>query len=322
VSADIDTTITCRDDKTEILVGLRQPQKIISPKFFYDEAGSRLFDEICRQPEYYPTRTELDIMHRHIDDIVHLIGPRASIIEFGSGSSIKTRLLLEKLIEPAVYVPVDISREHLAQTAASLSADFPDIEILPICADFTQPFALPTPKTPPEKNIVFFPGSTIGNFSTRDAINLMRVMRTEARNDGALLIGVDLEKPKIILERAYNDAAGVTAKFNLNLLIRFNREYDADFELRAFEHEAVYDEKEKRIEMRLISLRRQSVHIAGARIDLDVGEYIVTEHSHKYSPDRFADMTRQAGFEFCQAWSDADNLFSVQYLTAAEIEQE
>ena len=281
----------------------------------------RLFDEICRQPEYYPTRTELDIMRRHIDEIVHLIGPRASIIEFGSGSSIKTRLLLEKLIEPAAYVPVDISREHLVQIAKSLSADFPGIEVLPICADFTRPFSLPTPKIPPEKNIVFFPGSTIGNFSTRDAINLLQVMRTEARNDGALLIGIDLEKPTEILEPAYNDAAGVTAKFNLNLLTRFNHEYDADFELPAFEHEAVYDENEKRIEMRLISLRRQSVRIAGARIDLDAGEYIVTEHSHKYSPDRFEHMARQAGFEPCQAWSDPDNLFRVQYLTAAEIKQ-
>jgi len=311
-----DNTIASRDEEIEILAGLRQRQKTISPKFFYDETGSQLFDEICRQPEYYPTRTEVAIMQQHADEIAHLIGPRASIIEFGSGSSIKIRLLLEKLIEQAAYVPVDISREYLAQTNERLAIEFPDIEVLPVCADFTRPFDLPTPKIPPKKNIVFFPGSTIGNFSTNDAIDLMRVMRIEARDNGALLIGFDLEKPKKIVERAYNDAAGVTARFNLNLLTRINREYDADFQLQAFEHEAVYDENEKRIEMRLISLRRQAVHFAGACIELDADEYIVTEHSHKYSPDRFADMTKLAGFELVQAWSDADSLFSVQYLTA------
>ena len=306
-------------DELEIVAGLKQRQKAISPKFFYDETGSHLFDEICRQPEYYLTRTELGIMRQHISEIVRLIGPQASIIEFGSGSSIKTRLLLEKLIEPAAYVPVEISREHLEQTTRSLAADFPDIEILPVCADFTHPFDLPTPKTPPIKNVVFFPGSTIGNFSRQDAIDLIRVMRTEARNDGALLIGFDLEKPKDIVERAYNDAAGITAEFNLNLLARINREYDADFDLQAFRHKAVYDEDQNRIEMRLISLRRQAVHVAGTRFELDTDEYIVTEHSHKYSPDRFEDMTRQGGFKLSQAWNDADNLFSVQYLTAAEI---
>jgi len=316
MSARINTAIMLSDDKKEIAAGLRQSQKTISPKFFYDETGSRLFEEICRQPEYYPTRTELGIMHRHIDKIVQLIGPRASIIEFGSGSSLKTRLLLEELIEPAAYVPVDISREHLALTTGKLAADFPDIEVLPVCADFMQPFALPTPETPPVKNIVFFPGSTIGNFSTKDAIDLMCVMRAEAKDDGALLIGFDLEKPKEILEQAYNDAAGVTAKFNLNLLTRCNREYGADFELEAFRHEAVYDKNKKRIEMRLISLRRQAINVAGVHVELDAGEFIVTEHSHKYSPDRFEDMARQAGFEPCQAWSDADNLFRVQYMTA------
>lgn len=319
MSASINTEIAGLNDENEILAGLRQPQKTISPKFFYDEAGSQLFDKICRQPEYYPTRTELGIMRRHIDEIAHLIGPCASIIEFGSGSSIKTRLLLEKLDRLAAYVPVDISREHLAQTTKSLAADFPDIEVLPVCTDFTQTFALPTPRILPLKNIVFFPGSTIGNFPTPDAVNLMRVMRTEAKDDGALLIGVDLEKPKHILEPAYNDAAGVTAEFNLNLLTRINREYAADFELRKFEHQAIYDESEKRIEMRLISLNRQTVHVAGTYIELDAGEYIVTEHSHKYSPDQFEKMVKQAGFEPCQAWSDADNLFSVQYLTAADI---
>ncbi len=310
------SAINYHDDEKEILTGLRQPQKTIAPKFFYDETGSRLFDEICRQPEYYPTRTELGIMQRHMDEIAGLIGPCASIIEFGSGSSIKTRLLLEKLTEPAAYVPVDISREYLAQTTRSLAADFPDIEVLPVCADFTRPFDLPTPEILPVKNIIFFPGSTIGNFSTQDAVDLMRVMRIEAKDNGALLIGFDLEKSKNIIECAYNDAAGITAEFNLNLLTRFNREYDADFELRAFQHEAVYDEDKKRIEMRLVSLCKQVVQIAGTRIELDEGEYSVTEHTHKYSPERFSVMTQQAGFEPARTWSDVENLFGVQYLTA------
>ena len=317
MSARTDTVLPICTDEQEIVAGLSKPQKTISPKFFYDAKGSKLFEEICRQPEYYPTRTELGIMCRHIEQIADLIGPRASIIEFGSGSSLKTRFLLRELNKPAAYVPVDISREHLAQTTESLSAEFPEIEVLPICADFTQPFELPTPRTTPETNIVFFPGSTIGNFSVHDAIDLMRVMRTEAKDDGALLIGFDLEKSKEIIEPAYNDAAGVTAEFNLNLLTRFNRDYGANFELDAFEHEAVYDENRRRIEMRLISLHKQEVHIAGSRIELDADEYIVTEHSHKYSPERFNDMARQAGFETCKTWRDKNNLFSVQYLTAA-----
>jgi L-histidine Nalpha-methyltransferase len=312
------TDTTLHTDEQEILTGLKQPQKIISPKFFYDEAGSRLFDEICRQPEYYPTRTELDIMHQHIDEIVHLIGPSASLIEFGSGSSIKTRLLLDKLNALAAYVPVEISREHLSQVTQSLATDFPEIEVLPVCADFTQPFDLPTPKILPIKNIVFFPGSTIGNFSSKEAINLLRVMRTEARSDGALLIGFDLEKPKTLVEPAYNDAAGVTAKFNLNLLARLNREHSANFKLQEFAHEAIYDVDKKRIEMRLISLCRQAVHISGERIELNAGEYIVTEHSHKYSLDRFKSMARQAGFEPRQTWTDTNNLFCVQFLTAID----
>lgn len=316
MSVQINTAPVVNDDEDEILTGLRKQQKTISPKFFYDETGSQLFDEICEQPEYYPTRTELGIMEKYVDEMAQLVGPRASIIEFGSGSSIKTRLLLERLNRPTAYVPVEISGEHLAQTANDLAAEFPEIEVLPVCADFTQPFDVPRPKTTPAQNVVFFPGSTIGNFSTADAIDLMRVMRNEAGNDGSLLIGVDLEKPREILEPAYNDAAGATADFNLNLLTRLNREHDADFELQAFEHKAIYDEKEKRIEMRLISLSKQSVKVAGAHIEFDEGEHIVTEHSHKYSSDRFGKMARQAGFEPRRTWKDDDELFSVRFLTA------
>jgi dimethylhistidine N-methyltransferase len=304
------------EDETDILAGLREDQKRIAPKYFYDDAGSKLFESICSQPEYYPTRTELSIMKSNIAEISELIGPRASVIEFGSGSSVKTRMLLSRLIEPAVYVPVDISKEPLAQAASDIAAEFNNLEVLPVCADFTQPFDLPTPRVMPERNLVFFPGSTIGNFSRQEAIDLLRVMRAEAKDDGGLLIGVDLEKPKEILESAYNDSAGVTAAFNLNLLKRLNREYGADFDLNTFKHRAIYDEEESRIEMRLVSMTKQRVVVAGQRFSLNEGEYIVTEHSHKYSVDRFEIMSRTAGFSLKSVWTDPQNLFSVQYLEA------
>ena len=305
------------DDKLEILGGLSKSQKQISPKYFYDEIGSRLFDEICEQPEYYPTRTELGIMETNIGEIADLIGPQASIIELGSGSSLKTRLLLEHLPDLAAYVPVDISREMLTSAAEDLSSDYPDIEVLPVCADFTQPFELPTPRVMPQMNLVFFPGSTIGNLEEQNALSLMRTMRQEAKDGGALLIGVDLVKPPAILEPAYNDAAGVTADFNLNLLERLNREHAADFSLDAFEHEAIYDAEHRRIEMRLVSLEKQRVRVAGETFDLEDGEYIVTEHSHKYSLDQFRTMAEGTGFSVQQVWTDDDEFFSVQYLRAA-----
>jgi len=305
------------DDALDILQSLNRKPKHISPKYFYDEAGSLLFDEICLQPEYYPTRTELDILNSHITELADLVGPRASIIEFGSGSSLKTRLLLAHLNELAAYVPVDISREQLANSAVNVSRDFPDVEVLPVCADFTRPFDLPSPRVEPMRNLVFFPGSTIGNFEKSAAMDLLRVMREEAKDDGALLIGVDVVKPKEILEPAYNDAAGVTAEFNLNLLTRLNREHDAKFDLRAFEHSAIFDEENSRIEMRLVSIKKQRIEVAGEHFDFEAGEYIVTEHSHKYSPEEFESMARKAGFSIEAVWLDSDELFSVQYLVAA-----
>lgn len=312
----LDLEPAANDDERELVGGLSRDPKQISPKYFYDDAGSKLFEQICEQPEYYPTRTELDIMREHMQEIATLCGSRASLIEFGSGSSLKTRLLLEHLDKPAAYVPVDISREHLLEASEELASDYPEIEILPVRADFTRPFDLPQPKVMPERNIVYFPGSTIGNFQTEEAIDLMRVMREEARDDGALLIGVDLEKPKEVLEPAYNDAAGVTADFNLNMLRRLNREYDATFDLDAFRHHAVFDEDNSRIEMRLISLRRQAVHVAGERFELAEGEYIVTEHSHKYAPEQFAGMAAEAGFSLQKVWTDDAEMFSVQFLIA------
>ncbi|MEQ9561820.1 MAG: L-histidine N(alpha)-methyltransferase [Woeseiaceae bacterium] len=302
------------EDLNEILTGLSLQQKTLSPKFFYDEYGSELFDEITRLPEYYPTVTELGIMQDNIDEIADLIGTQASLIEFGSGSNLKIRLLLQHLRQPAVYVPVDISRDYLVAAAEDLAKDFPHIEILPVAADFTMPFDLPNPRIMPKRNIVYFPGSTIGNFSPQEALGLLEVMYQEAGEDGGLLIGVDLQKDPAVIERAYNDAAGVTAEFNLNILRRINREFGANFDLASFEHLAPYNESKGRIEMYLRSKRAQRVTVAGRKFLLREGECILTEHSHKYSIDGFRALAARAGFTVERVWTDDRRWFSVQYL--------
>ena len=301
------------DDLVEILAGLGQPAKTISPKFFYDDAGSKLFDAICGLPEYYPTKTELRIMRENIDEIANLIGEQASLIEFGSGSSRKTRILLDHLHDLAAYVPVDISRDHLLETAACIRSDYPAIEVLPVVADFTQPFRLPSPKVMPVKNIVYFPGSTIGNFSSDAAHELMKVMHQEAGENGALLIGADLQKDKALLERAYNDSEGVTAEFNLNVLRRLNREFGGTFDLDGFRHRAVYNEDAGRIEMYLDSVTDQSAAVGGRTFRFAEGESINTEHSYKYTLEGFAAMAQAAGFLVERVWVDPEGLFSVQY---------
>lgn len=300
-------------DLAEILRGLRREPKSLSPKFFYDDRGSTLFEQITQLPEYYLTAAELAIMERHVREMAALVGPQASLIEFGSGSSTKTRILLEHLDRLAAYVPVDISREHLLAAAAQLAADFPHIEVLPVAADFTHPFELPSPRVMPVRNIVYFPGSTIGNFTPPAALDLLRVMHHEAAEDGALLIGVDLKKDKAVLERAYNDSAGVTAEFNLNMLRRLNREFGADFNLERFHHRAVYNEASGRIEMHLVSAGEQAVSIGGETFHFDAGEAIRTEYSHKYTLKEFGDMAAQTGFEVSKVWTDERELFSVQY---------
>jgi len=307
------STSTDQDELAEIIQGLNQPEKMISPKYFYDERGSQLFDAITHLPEYYPTETELDIMRDNIVEIVKLVGPHASLIEFGSGSSRKTRILLENLSDLAVYVPVDISEEHLLASADSIRAEFPQLEVLPVVADFTQSFALPDPKVMPLRNVVYFPGSTIGNFTEEAALELLEVMYAEAGADGALLIGVDLQKDPEVIERAYNDSAGVTAEFNLNVLRHLNREFGADFAVDAFAHSAEYNEDENRVELRLISSEDQDVSIGDKEIVIQKDETILTEYSHKYTIDGFAALVERAGFTVAKAWTDADDLFSVQY---------
>jgi L-histidine N-alpha-methyltransferase len=302
------------DELDEIIDGLSQPEKMISPKYFYDERGSRLFDQITRLPEYYPTETELGIMRAHVDEIASLVGKDASLIEFGSGSSLKTRVLLEHMDDLAAYVPVDISEDHLLDSALQIRAEFPWLEVLPVVADFTQAFQLPSPAIMPVRNVVYFPGSTIGNFTHGAAHELLRVMYQEAGEGGALLIGVDLQKDPDIIRRAYNDSAGVTAKFNLNMLRHLNREFDTDFDLDTFEHSAEYNEEKGRVEIRLVSDQDQEVSVGDTSFTINKDEAILTEYSHKYTLDGFAAMAGEAGFRVTRVWTDEEQLFSVQYL--------
>jgi dimethylhistidine N-methyltransferase len=299
----------------EVVAGLSRayPSRALPTAYLYDERGSQLFDEICELEEYYPTRTELALMEAKIDEMAAAIGPRALLVEYGSGSSIKTQILLEHLIEPVGYVPVDISREHLLASAEKIAAQHPGLEVLPVCADFTQPFDVPTPQAEPERRVIYFPGSTVGNFLPEHAVALMTTMADEVGPDGGLLIGVDLRKDKVKLEAAYDDAKGVTAEFNLNLLRRINRELGGDFDLSGYEHEAVYDESNGRIEMRLVSLRDQTVHVGGHAFELRAGERVHTEYSHKYTIGGFAELARRAGFAQRNVWVDDANLFSVHY---------
>ncbi|MEJ0034577.1 MAG: L-histidine N(alpha)-methyltransferase [Gammaproteobacteria bacterium] len=300
----------------DVLTGLRASPKHISPMYFYDALGSELFDRICELKEYYPTRTELRILEQNGNDIARCIGEDALLVEFGSGSSMKTRQLLDRLPSLAAYVPVDISRSHLMNAARSISESYPHLEVMPVCADFTQPFLLPTPRKAASRVVVFFPGSTIGNFDPTAALNLMRVMRGVAGKTGGLVVGTDLVKDVDVLIRAYDDAEGVTAAFNLNVLRRFNSEMGANFDLAQFRHRAVWNAQASRIEMHLVSQRRQSVTLAGETLEFEADEAIVTEHCHKYTVARFASQAARAGWKANAHWLDDRGYFSVNYLEA------
>jgi len=298
----------------DALAGLRQPSKTLPCKYFYDAEGSKLFDQICTLPEYYPTRTELGILRAHAAEMARCLGPELLLIEYGSGSSVKTRLLLDRLARPSAYVPVDISREHLFETALALRLDYPQLAVLPVCADFSAPFAPPRALRPALRRAVYFPGSTIGNFSEAGAVALMAGVARLVGPGGAFLVGVDLKKDPRVLERAYDDAAGVTAAFDRNLLARMNRELDADFDLRRFSHRAVWVPAASRIEMHLVSDVEQVVHLDGVEIHFARGESICTEHSHKYTRTGFARLARRAGLAVRRVWTDRAARFSVQYL--------
>ena len=303
------------DFHAEVVRGLSQDEKTLPCKFFYDARGSQLFDQICEQPEYYPTRTEAAIMRDHGPAMAAALGPDVRLIEYGSGSSTKTRILLDHLPCPAAYVPMDISRQHLMRSAGRLAAAYPHIEVLPVCADYTQPFSLPPSSRRAARTVVYFPGSTIGNFSPSQAECFLSDMGHIAGRDGGLLIGVDLKKSPTTLEPAYNDRQGVTAAFNLNLLARINRELCGDFDLDQWEHYAFYNEAAGRIEMHLLSLREQTARVGSARFTFEEDETIWTECSHKYSLSDFAIRAERAGWQVAQVWTDSERRFSVQYLT-------
>ena len=302
--------------RREILDGLGSAQKTLPAKYFYDERGSRLFEEICELPEYYPTRTEIQILRDHAAEIRSRLGAHQLLIEFGTGSGQKTRLLLAAL-QPQLYYSVDISQEQLLKATAALSVDFPQTKITAIVADYTHAFSLPDlgPKNALAKH-VFFPGSTIGNFTPIAAQAFLRGVH-ELAAPGGLLIGVDLKKSPAVLNAAYNDRKGVTAAFNLNLLARLNREFDANFNLDLFQHHAFYNEQEGRIEMHLLSLVAQTVTIAGRRVAFDARESIHTENSYKYSVAEFQTLAIAAGFKPAAVWVDDEALFSVHYLVTA-----
>ncbi|MEX1828908.1 L-histidine N(alpha)-methyltransferase [Luteibacter sp. CQ10] len=297
--------------------GLSAKPKKLPSRLFYDERGSALFEAICEQPEYYLTRTEIAIMRDHAADIAATLGPEVRLVEYGSGSGIKTRMLLEHLESPAAYVPVEISRSALMESVAVLAAEFPDVPMQPVCADFTQPLRLPVALRSPRRTVIYFPGSTIGNFESKDALKILRQMRAEMSAGGGILIGVDLKKDPAEIEAAYNDAAGVTRDFTLNMLVRLNREIGTDFDVAAFRHRARYNALAGRIETALVSTKRQDVRLGNETYAFREDEAMQVEYSCKYSLDDFAQMAEKAGLSVEKVWMDEDKRFSVQYLVRA-----
>jgi dimethylhistidine N-methyltransferase len=296
-----------------VLKGLGRNPKSIPCKFLYDARGSALFEEICRLPEYYPTRTEIAILEQNAAAIAARIGPHSRLIEFGAGAITKARILLRALDRPSAYVPVDISRELLRDAAVSLAEDFPSLSVVAVCADYTRPFTLPALPGPSGKRVGFFPGSTIGNFDPDAAADFLANYAGILGPGGEMLIGVDLKKDPVILDAAYNDRAGVTAEFNLNLFERINRELDGDLDINRFEHVAFYNETEGRIEIYIRSLANQEAWVAGIPILFAKGELIHTEYSYKYSVAEFRALAGRAGFRAVETWTDPAELFSVHY---------
>lgn len=298
----------------DLLQALGTRPHAISPKYFYDAEGSRLFDRICTLPEYYPTRTEQEILQRSVGEMAALAGPVAEIVEFGAGSLRKVRLLLDAFDAPARYLPIDISGEHLRDAAAVLRREFAGLEVQPVVADYTQQLALP-PAAGAGKRIGFFPGSTIGNFTPQEAEAFLQRAAALLRG-GALVLGADLVKDPAVLHAAYNDAQGVTAQFNLNLLARANRELGANFVLPQYAHYAFYNAPEQRIEMHLVSRVRQTVSLCGEKFTLDEGESLHTENSYKFTVDGLRALAARAGFRPGPVWTDPGRLFSVHWLHA------
>ncbi|GJE59316.1 L-histidine N(alpha)-methyltransferase [Methylobacterium trifolii] len=297
----------------DLLAGFAKPQKSLPAKYFYDAAGSDLFEAITRLPEYYPTRTELRILDDHGTEIAASLAPGAALVEFGSGSTVKVRRLLRHLPDLRAYVPVDVSESFLRSEAAALQADFPHLAIAPVAADFTRDFDLPD-SLGDSPCAGFFPGSTLGNFEPAEAIRLLRQFGATLGQGATLVVGIDLVKDKAVLEAAYDDAAGITGAFNLNLLARINRELSGAFDLGSFAHRAVFNDHDSRIEMHLVSRQAQAVSVAGRTFRFADGESIHTESSYKYTIPGFRRLAAEAGWSPLQVWTDPDALFSIHAL--------
>ena len=300
--------------RAEVLAGLRGRQKTLPSKLLYDERGSELFEQICETEEYYPTRTELGILRGHGPEIGASIGAQPLLIEYGSGSSRKTRILLDHLEDPVGYVPIEISRHALQKSSRSLAAAYPGLEVLPVCADYTTEFPIPQPTRQPACRLLYFPGSTIGNFEPARARDFLAHMGRMVGRGGSVLLGVDLKKQTAVLEKAYNDPKGVTAAFNCNILRHINRELGARFPLDIFHHRSIYNAEKGRVEMHLVCERELALDCAGATIHFGVGETIHTENSYKYSLAEFAVLAGSAQLRVARVWTDSQDLFSVQQL--------
>lgn len=298
----------------DVCAGLGAAPKFLPSKYFYDARGSQLFEDITRQPEYYLTRVEIALLDACMAGIAAAIGAQAHVVEYGSGSGRKTRQLLAGLHDPVAYTPIEISPSTVLDSTRRLASAFPQIEMLPVCADFTQPVELPVPTREPRRTLVFFPGSTLGNFTADVAVTLLRSMRTTMGARGQALVGIDLDKDPATLEAAYNDAAGVTAAFTLNLLARLNREIGSDFDLDGFRHRAVYARERGRIETFLVSQRAQRVCVRGERFEFAAGEAMQVEYSHKYTEAGFAALAARAGLRVVERWNDPRDWFGLRLL--------
>ena len=327
LSNDFEQSILRETLLNEVVAGLSQPQKRMNPKFFYNELGSKLFDEICKQPEYYPTRVENVILQDYANDMAELLGQPDILIEYGSGTSQKVEILLDRLPELSAYVPIEISKETLLQSSERLRAKYTKLKVIPICADFTTGLELPLfhiskstvkPAGKLLKRVAFFPGSTLGNFESQAAKRFLIDATDHVGWKGGLLVGIDLKKDPAILESAYNDAEGLTARFNLNLLTHLNLLFESDFDLNGFYHRAVYNKNFGRVEMHLVSNREQMVHLGGMELGFKKWETIHTESSYKYSLEDFYLLAEKSGFHPIKTWTDPEKLFSVHYLEVTE----
>lgn len=303
--------------REEVLRSLAKSPRELPCKFFYDERGAQLFQQICELPEYYITRTEIEILRLHGAEMAKALGPQIELIGLGTGAGTKTQILLEELQDPRVYVPIDISRQQLERSAGRFNKMFPTLQILPVAADYLEPFELPLPRQLSSRSVIYFPGSTIGNFEPDAAGEFLTRLIDLAGDGGGLLIGVDLQKDRHIIEAAYNDSAGVTAQFNKNLLTHINRELGGNFDLAHWQHYATYNPAEGRIELYLISEIDQAVKISGHEFQFRAGEKILTEYSYKHTIGGFITLSRQAGFHFEQVWTDDNRWFGVFYFTVA-----